>query len=210
VCLAALVVAVSGGAYAAAAGSPGAIVACVHHSGGGLYIARTCAGHDRLLKWSVAGPQGPAGKDGATGPAGPAGPKGDTGPAGPKGDAGSAGGPSSGVLPSGVTVRGNWAGGSSTGGTAFESISFGSTFASAPTFHYVAGPASVPAGCTGGTSANPTAQPGNLCVYSVGFRVNTPGAVVTGAPNTAGTLFTVSSSSNAAFSDGGTWAATSP
>ena len=115
-----------------------------------------------------------------------------------------------GVLPAGITLRGNWAGGSSAGGTAFESISFGFAFASAPAFHYVPGPASVPAGCTGGTSANPTAQPGNLCLYSNGFPLNTSGPKVTGAADAWGTLFTVSSTSNAAFADGGTWAATSP
>jgi hypothetical protein len=107
-------------------------------------------------------------------------------------------------------VRGNWAGGSSTSGTAYESISFGFTFASAPTFHYVPGPVSVPAGCSGGTNANPTAQPGNLCLYSAGWAANTTGAVVTGAPDRWGTLFTVHSSSSDFFADGGTWAATSP
>jgi hypothetical protein len=193
----ALVVAASAGAYVAATRSPATIVACVAHKGGGLYVARRCARGDKLLKWSVTGPEGAAGKDGAAGPAGP------------KGDPG-APGPFPGVLPTGITVRGNWAGGSSSGGTAYESISFGFAFASAPTFHYVAGPASVPAGCSGGTSANPTAQPGNLCVYSQGFRLNTAGPVVTGAANAWGTLFTVSSSSNAGFADGGTWAATSP
>jgi hypothetical protein len=107
-------------------------------------------------------------------------------------------------------VRGNWAGGSSASGTAYESISFGFTFASPPTFHYVAGPGSVPAGCAGGTSANPTAQPGNLCLYSNGFPQNTAGAVVTGAANAWGTLFTVSSEKPGIFFDGGSWAATSP
>ena len=209
VAVVALVVAASAGAYAAATGSSGTIVACVGHKGGGLYIARTCARGDRVLKWSVTGPQGPAGKDGA---AGTAGKDGAAGTAGPKGDTGALGlpGPFPGVLPTGITVRGNWAGGASVGGTAYESISFGFTFASAPTFHYVPGPASVPAGCSGGTAGNPTAQPGNLCLYSQGWAWNTPGPVVTGAANAEGTLFTVSSSSNAAFADGGTWAATSP
>jgi hypothetical protein len=56
VALAALTVAASGGAYAAATGSSRAIVACVHHQGGGLYVARRCARKDRSLKWSVTGP----------------------------------------------------------------------------------------------------------------------------------------------------------
>lgn len=199
VSVAALVVAASAGAYAATT-SPGTITACVGHKGGALYVARTCAHGDRVLKWSVTGTPGADGKDGAAGPAGPKGDKGDTGTPGPF----------PGVLPAGITVRGNWAGGDSTGGKAYESISFGFTFASAPTFHYVPGPASVPAGCAGGSSSNPTALPGNLCLYSQGFPLNTSGAVVTGAANAEGTLFTVNSSSNAAFADGGTWAATSP
>jgi hypothetical protein len=62
----------------------------------------------------------------------------------------------------------------------------------------------------GGTHQNPTAQPGNLCLYSAGFPLNTAGAVVTGAPNAWGTLFTVSSIVAGLFADGGTWAATSP
>ena len=199
-CVIALAVVASAGAYAATTGTSKAIVACVSHKGGALYVAHACAHGDRVLTWSVTGPQGPAGKDGATGAAGP---KGDTGPAGSPG-------PFPGVLPAGITLRGNWGGGSSAGGTAYESISFGFAFASAPAFHYVPGPASVPAGCTGGTSANPTAQPGNLCLYSNGFPLNTSGPKVTGAANVWGTLFTVSSTSNAAFADGGTWAATSP
>jgi hypothetical protein len=40
VALAALVVAASGGAYAAVKGSPRTITVCVHHKGGGLYTAR--------------------------------------------------------------------------------------------------------------------------------------------------------------------------
>jgi len=210
VSLVALVVAASAGAYAAATGSSGTIAACVGHKGGGLYVARTCARGDRRLKWSVTGPQGPAG---TAGTAGTAGKDGGAGPAGPKGDTGAPGlpGPFPGVLPAGITVRGNWAGGSSAAGTAYLSISFGFKFASAPTFHYVAGPVSVPAGCSGGTAANPTAQPGNLCLYSQGWSLNTSGPVVTGAPNATGTLFTLSSSSpGIGFADGGTWAATSP
>jgi len=229
VSLAALFVAASGGAYAAATGSSAAIAACVHQKGGVLYIARKCALHDRLVSWNVTGPQGPAGKDGAAGPAGkdgsaaavgakgatgPAGAKGDTGPAGAKGATGPAG-PFPTVLPSGITVRGSWAAGGPSpggaGGTAYGSISFGFAFASAPTFHYVPGPVSVPAGCSGGSNVNPTAQRGNLCLYSNGFPVNTNGPVVVGAASAWGTLFTVSSiNPTFLFADGGTWAATSP
>jgi hypothetical protein len=101
----ALVAAASAGAYAVATRSPGTIVACVAHKGGGLYVARRCVRGDRSLTWGVTGPQGTPGADGAAGPAGP------------KGDGG-APGPFPGVLPTGITVRGNWAGGSSAGGPA--------------------------------------------------------------------------------------------
>jgi hypothetical protein len=63
----ALVVIASGVTYAATATVPATITACVHHSGGGLYKAATCAAHDSSLTWNVKGPAGPRG------PAGPAG-----------------------------------------------------------------------------------------------------------------------------------------
>ena len=202
VSLAALVLAASGGAYAATSGSSGSIVACVHHKGAGLYMARKCATHDKRLRWGVAGPTGPTGPAGKDGSNGLGGPTGETGPPGPSG-------PFPSVLPRGVTLRGNWAGGSSSAGTAYESISFGFAFASPPAFNYVHG-VSVPAGCAGGTNLNPTAQPGNLCLYSNGFPSNTQGPEVTGATDAWGTLFTVNSETAKGFADGGTWAATSP
>ncbi len=206
VSLAALVLAASGGAYAATSRSSGSIVACVHRKGGGLYVAPKCVRHDKRLTWSAAGqigPTGATGRDGAGGANATPGTTGETGPPGPPG-------PFPDVLPQGVTLRGDWAGGSSAPGTAYESISFGFAFSSAPTFNYVPGPSSVPPGCLGGTNVNPTAKPGNLCLYSNGFPDNTKGPVVTGAPDPGGTLFTVQSETAKAFADGGTWAATSP
>lgn len=64
VALVALVIAASGGAYAAVSSSK-TISACVHRHGGGLYTAHKCARHDQRLTWDVTGPQG------APGPAGP-------------------------------------------------------------------------------------------------------------------------------------------
>ena len=87
VSLAALVLAASGGAYAAATSSSGTIVACVHHKGGGLYIARRCARHDKHLKWNAIGPQGATGRRGATGSRGATGATGATGVAGSNGAA---------------------------------------------------------------------------------------------------------------------------
>lgn len=72
VSLLALVLAISGGAIAAEGGSRGTITGCVHHRGGGLYIARKCARHDRRLSWSVHGPSGATGATGRQGPPGPA------------------------------------------------------------------------------------------------------------------------------------------
>jgi BclB C-terminal domain-containing protein len=83
VALAALVLAIAGGAYAAGSNSSPAISACVGHHGGTLYVAKKCAKHDKRIKWGVTGPrgaQGPAGNAGSTGDTGPAGPS--TGPAG--------------------------------------------------------------------------------------------------------------------------------
>ena len=51
----------SGAAYAATTTSSHTITACVHHSGGGLYLAAHCAAHDRQLTWNSQGPAGPRG-----------------------------------------------------------------------------------------------------------------------------------------------------
>jgi hypothetical protein len=66
VALAALVLAVSGASYAATQ-SQGTITGCVHHKGGGLYVARKCARHDSRLTWSAKGISGSQGKTGAAG-----------------------------------------------------------------------------------------------------------------------------------------------
>ncbi len=198
VALAALFFALGGTAYAALGGIPdsrGVIHACFKTTNGALRVVRAgskCRKGERGVGWNQ---QGHTGKAGQPGTSGQPGAPGQPGPPGPF----------PGVLPRGITVRGNWAGGSSAAGTAYESISFGFAFASAPTFNYVPGPVSVPAGCAGGTNVNPTAQPGNLCLYSNGW-VNT--TVVGVNSNAWGALYTVSAGS--AFADSGTWAATSP
>jgi hypothetical protein len=96
VALVALVVSISGGAYAASSGPP-TITACVHRHGGGLYTARHCARHDQRLTWSIQGPQGKVGPAGPSGPVGPAGPNGPGGPQGPA--TGPAGGDLAGTYP---------------------------------------------------------------------------------------------------------------
>lgn len=75
----ALVVAASGATYAATR-STATITACVHHRGGGIYLARRCARHDRRLTWNLQGQTGAPGPQGKTGPTGKTGPA--SGPAG--------------------------------------------------------------------------------------------------------------------------------
>lgn len=57
-------VAAGGIAYAATTSSSNTITVCVHHRGGGLYRARTCAAHDSQLSWNRRGPRGPRGSKG--------------------------------------------------------------------------------------------------------------------------------------------------
>ncbi len=66
-----LVVLIAGGGYALGSGDSKAIHACVHRHGGGLYVAKRCASHDKKLSWNQVGPTGAAGHTGATGPQGP-------------------------------------------------------------------------------------------------------------------------------------------
>ena len=49
------------GGVAYAANTNNTITVCVHHSGGGLYKASTCASGDGQLSWNIQGPRGPAG-----------------------------------------------------------------------------------------------------------------------------------------------------
>lgn len=100
VALLALVVAASGGAYAAVTKAPAAIAACEQHRTGGLYIARRCRAGDRRIRWNVTGPRGATGHAGGAGATGPAGARGATGSPGPAGPAsGAAGGDLAGSYP---------------------------------------------------------------------------------------------------------------
>ena len=51
----------AGGAYALSSAGTNAITACVHHKGGGLYIAKPCASGDKAISWNKIGPRGPQG-----------------------------------------------------------------------------------------------------------------------------------------------------
>lgn len=105
---------------------------------------------------------------GARGPAGPQGLKGDKGDRGPAG-------PVTGVLPSGVSETGPFVArdpnNPSAGKTLETAISFPLRLpAGVPAFYLGSGGPAVPQ-CTG-SAANPTAPPGNLCVYQ-GVQANT-------------------------------------
>ena len=94
VALVALVIAASGGAYAAVRVSSPTISACVRHRGGGLYTAHRCARGDARVAWNVTGPRGPSGETGArgaTGSPGPAGAQGSIGSQGTPGPPGATG-----------------------------------------------------------------------------------------------------------------------
>ena len=209
VSLVALVLAASGGAYAAATGSAGTIAACVHHKGGGLYVAHKCARHDTRLRWSVTGPKGAAGPTGTQGPVGPNGPTGATGSQGlfP------------GLLPSGATMRGSYAvfgTATASGALAGDQISFGFELSSAPTAHFINSGAPPPVGCPG-TAAQPEAAPGNLCIYegtvaNVAARTfQDPVTLLTGSTVRAwGAEVGALSAGAGNFYTAGSWAVTAP
>ncbi len=83
----------------ALAQTEGEIMACVARSNGTLRIVDdpdACGRNERLLRWSITGPQGLQGPEGPQGPAGPQGEQGiqgETGPAGPQGPEGPRGTP---------------------------------------------------------------------------------------------------------------------
>ena len=206
VALVALVLAASGGAYAAATGSAGTIAACMRHKGGGLYVAHKCARHDTRLRWSVTGPKG------ATGTQGPVGPNGPAGATGPQGLF-------PGLLPSGATLRGAYAvfgTASSSGALAGDQISFGFELSAAPTAHFINSGATPPAACPG-TAAQPEAAPGNLCIYegtvaNVGARTfQDPVTLLTGSTVRAwGAEVGAVSAAAGNFYTAGSWAVTAP
>jgi hypothetical protein len=57
----ALMLTVSGATYEVASDSSGTITACVHHKGGGLYVASKCAPHDRRISLIAGGSQNVSG-----------------------------------------------------------------------------------------------------------------------------------------------------
>jgi hypothetical protein len=169
------------------------------------------------------GPIGPAGPQGATGAAGPQGSEGPIGPQGPIGQPGPAGpqGPPGpfpdGDLPTGKTLRGTFSMGGTSPETgpdfAFSEISFGFRFASAPVPHFIEFESAPPPECPG-TSRDPQALPGHLCVFeSFVSRTNVRGINGPDGDDTTyrfGARLFAYGSAPGVFISQGTWAATSP
>ncbi len=177
------------------------------------------------------GATGGTGSGGATGPTGPTGATGAQGATGVTGAIGLAG--LEGPLGSGRMETGAWTVWSpyapEVGRLAVDAISFPIPLAAELTegaVHYVSTTEIAPAGCTGGTAAAPTAQPGNLCVYglsevnkvpiggAVQRRVETAAGATGASPGGAVISFDVTKSEAegepAAIRDRGTWAVTAP
>lgn len=155
------------------------------------------------------GEPGPPGRQGERGPRGEMGPVGPMGPTGPVGPAG----PITGVLPSGVTLRGfvNIGGNASGPHDAFyESISFPLSLPSAPGVEVIKGQPS--ANCPG-HAATPEAKPGFACVY-VGNAHNANLGVIGGSlpdgPRRFGIPLVAQSEAAGSLTMIATWAVTAP
>ena len=148
----------------------------------------------------------PAGAQGVQGA------KGDTGPAGPFPD---------GNVPSGKTIRGNFAMAShaastTTGGLhASDNITFGFQLASAPTVWIISQGGTPPAQCPG-TIASPQAAAGNLCIYEGAnsnaetLRTFDPVSGENASANRWGTWLIADATAVGKLYSGGTWAVTAP
>ena len=160
---------------------------------------------------------------GQTGAQGSRGAPGLTGPKGDEGDQGVPG-PVTGVLPSGVTERGAFVA-RDTSGTESQidtAISFGLSLSAAVPAFYVDG---APTAACPGSATNPTAAPGNLCLYKTvasniwltnpvpnlapGF-VDPATTVSTVTARPYGVLLRVKQMSPGDFYLYGTWAVTAP
>ena len=157
------------------------------------------------------GPAGPAGAQGAQGPAGAMGAPGERGPAGPLLE----------TLPSGATLRGNYA----VAGVAeakfnraLGAIAFQIPLASAPASHLIQNFAASTTECPGST-ANPQAAPGNLCLYENRHENVLPGSDCADSGGVSGTCGTatrfgasifIEAEGSTSFFVEGTWAVTAP
>jgi hypothetical protein len=126
-------------------------------------------------------------------------------------------GPLSSSLPSGVTMRGNFAVGGTGAGPeyAYDSTSYGFSLASQPTVYVVLLGQAAPAQCPGSYS-NPQANPGVLCVYE-SFALNRVALDVANGANPAvagaskeGFVTRLTSGVAGFYISVGTWALTAP
>jgi hypothetical protein len=199
-----------------------AIVALVAALGGGAYAAQQGLNAKqkkevkkiakKLVPAGPVGPAGPAGPQGKEGPQGKQGPEGEPGEDGEDGETGFTE-----TLPTGETETGTWAVGPSTG-TSVIPLTFNIPLAEAPeALHFVdlegkettgsAAPID-PVNCLG-SAEDPTAKPGQLCIYEDanfgepdGFDAN---EVLTNLYTAGATFFYASEGGKLAF---GTWAVT--
>jgi Collagen triple helix repeat (20 copies) len=162
----------------------------------------------KFAKPGPAGPQGPAGLPGAAGAKGDTGDKGDQGDPGTNGTNGtngedgacSTGNPSC-VVPSEATLKGHWGTGLAQG-LGIAVISFGLALESEPALVYVKTAGEHEAECPGSTT-EPKAEPGSLCVYQEVISGNYNG----GEADALGALFTIEDTGTGAYG-WGTWAVT--
>jgi collagen triple helix repeat protein len=183
VAIVALVAALGGGAYAATGGS----------SGAGKATASAKAKQGKQGKPGKAGAQGPAGPVGPAGPQGAAGPKGDTGAAGSNGTNGTNGATGAtgatgaagttgftATLPEEAMETGTWQFASNGESRQYVPISFPIPLAEADAGSIAAEgvgftqPAGSNPSCPG-TSVEPKAEPGFLCIYAAKFQNTLPG-----------------------------------
>ncbi len=157
------------------------------------------------------------GNRGLRGLTGAQGAKGATGAQGAQGLQGPTG-PFPGVLPSGKTIRGQYAMYDRAVGAseyAYDAISFGFTLASPPQVHFIKTGTAPPATCPG-TVTSPQANAGHLCVYesatiaNAGADRNAWTLPAGAAAGTIGASVYTSSAGAGNYYDFGTWAVTSP
>jgi len=212
------------------AGLTVAIFALVLAMVGGAYAAGALSGKQKKEVEKIA--KKFAGKPGANGTNGAAGAKGDPGAAGAKGDlgakgeTGAPGAPGKNgttgfteTLPPNKTETGTWGAGAELTGSVFVPISFPIPLAAGleeEDVHFVREAETPPEGCEGGTAAEPSAEPGNLCVY-VGegqehaltvALIKDPGTGEFGAGPAGALLLTVFAEFEEPGEAAGTWAVT--
>lgn len=157
------------------------------------------------------GPPGPEGRPGQDGKQGPEGKQGQEGPPGPFPD----------PLASGETLRGVWGGvwkAAAVGDDNETFYSFGGfTLSTPPTPHYVPAGTTPPPGCEGGTVVEPSAKPGNLCIYESERNTGEPfvcsiehGCVSGGAADADGFGLLLQAERIGTAVARGTWAVTAP